>query len=340
MTSEIGGRWRFAVAGALVLAACAPAATEPSTGPLETATTLPPATAGSVDTSGPGDEARLEDFIPGLPSFAPGDPEAGTTMVRQMLEAEERTRRCMAALGFEYVPYVPPDQTEALLAGADRVEEVGFGIAVDVLATATGKDQAPDLVDDPNVAIMEGLEPTERDAYVLALYGDTADPDAAPGCREQARDEVFSVSVVEALIERVGNPWTEIGDRVRADPRVVELDATWAACMRDRGYVFSDQREIESYVVRRLEEIGVIEDLTVAPDGTVDSYTVVTLETDDPRLAEIQRVVDEEIAMAVAARDCRAGFADVVRDVTAEYEQRFIEEHRAELDAFRQEYGG
>ena len=51
----------------------------------------------------------------------------------------------------------------------------------------------------------------------------------------------------------------------------------------------------------------------------------------DP-LADLQRL---EIGMAVADNGCKAEFGSVHDEVTREYQQRFVDQHRAELEEYR-----
>ncbi len=331
------------IALALVAAACSGAA--------DTTTT-----AGRV---GSGDGETLSDFIPGMPSFDPSDQAAALAESRrQEQRVQELVAQCMADQGFEYIPYVPNQDAFGSFDEADYVSEFGFGLATQILIDESEMERRfeEEMAQDPNRAIVEAMNPQEQQAYDTALYGEPPDIDpetmsedeidayfqdyVPSGCMAEAQNEVYNQGAAEEFFRQFGDALDEQFRSIESDPRIQGLEERWAACMKDKGYDVTKRTDPELSIVRRLEAIGVVTDLEVGPEGELMGYGMEAVEPDDPRRSQIQAIADEEIALATASYECSKEFADVYQEVQQEYEQKFIEQHRAELERFRQEHSG
>jgi hypothetical protein len=280
----------------------------------------------------------------------------------QQGEVEERIVDCMRAEGFEYVAQDPSSDPTGMMAinalpPDEFAARYGYGIStIDMRAQA---DEA--RANDPNEAIIDGLSPAARRAHFAALNGAAAaaakfgepppaDADAAaqPGCRPEAERAVYGDSLekrpLPADLEAVRGEIDALRDQVQRDPRVESAAAAWGNCMADAGYpelVHPDDPRTE--IVRRLWRLSSLEPppelLETGGDPRRGDRPAPIVpgprggeEPDPAALAELQRY---EVAVALADRGCRPAYDEVVRDVRDEIERAFIEDHRADLERFR-----
>ena len=297
----------------------------------------------------------LQDFIPGGSTFGP---DSGPEDFRQVeLQAQQQVAECMAAEGFEYVPYVPNFDDVGFGGAATEeefIEEYGLGITRDLLEQPSFEDGElpPELEDDPNYAIREGMTAEEQLAYDVALHGEQPDIDfenmteeeidaffqdfRPDGCYNNAYEELFDHEASTEFYEEFGEEIDAMYQAAQADPRVADLQTNWSECMSGLGYDFQEENDAHIFILRRLEEIGVVGDLEVDPDGMGYGYSSEGApEEGSPEYTAALAVLEEEKAIARASSECRGDTEGVFQEVFAEYEQRFIEENRAALEEFR-----
>lgn len=245
----------------------------------------------------------------------------------RIVAAEEAVAACMRELGFEYVPapenygFTSTEDAEGPEPGSlEFAEEHGYGIARGPgISLAAGPD--------PNEEIRAGLSPEALEEYERAYLGDPESwgeqppPVEEQGCSGKGAASVFGEepdpfdAEVRAELERI-----EI-ELVPNDPRVRKLDGTWAACMAEAGYPgLSSPASAEEELFEEFLTSG-------AGAGAVDA---------DGLTAAAREFLEKEIAQATADWHCRAelGYDAVVRAVRNAFEQKFVDAHRAELDAW------
>lgn len=312
-------------------------------------------------TTGPtGGEPAISDFIPGAVAWNGPEPQ------QQMRELEravqELVAACMAEEGFEYVAYVAnpdpggfagPDSDEAL------VEEYGFGVATVALKHLYYDGEAMEAAaeaeraKDPNTAIVAAMGDTEREAYDVALRGegpgallvdaaevpeDATDwPSKSPGCYGIASDEVYGFAIRAEFDNQFGPMLEDAYAGIESDLRIAKAEADWSLCMAEHGYDFDSLSDIRLFLFRRLEEIGAVAHLEVFQDGGGFSVSRADVEPGGPVEAAIREIAAEEIAMAERSLACSSD-REVRQEVRREAEQRFIEEHLAELEQFRRDH--
>ena len=221
--------------------------------------------------------------------------------------------QCMAEAGFEYVPADVETIELAQSAvrtepGMDREEykkQWGYGIS-------TRFDNRVKEIElgSQNLAIFESLPEADQDAYERTLYGE--DPDATfafafdeedfsgtGGCTREAVEQVFTT---EQLKETYTNPKDIL---VEADPRVVEADANWVACMQDAGYDgYLDQDDIIDEFEERFDALTEGEDPTTLTGAQAE---------------ELKQMQAEEIAISLVDLECQLKYLDsVIREVEIE----------------------
>lgn len=293
--------------------------------------------------------------------------------LQQQREVEEHVASCMAEQGFEYVPnVVSPDEftspfEEAYsLPPGEFAEQYGYGVS-------TLRPEDIDMPEDPNEEIRDSLSPEAREAYEEALLGDmtgavvtegtspagstpTPPPIEDRGCYVQASAEVFDSNEVEMFagpsseFDGLMEDLFRMSQRLQDDPRVVGATEQWRGCMAEAGYPDLERvGDAEQSVFQRMNELQGIGPPTEAPVPAEQSGEGAAGEGDesggspvfepqeiDPE--ELQELQEYELALARADFDCREEhYNDVAEEVQYELEEEFVEDHRAELERFRDE---
>ncbi|TDE08216.1 hypothetical protein [Jiangella asiatica] len=329
--------------------------------------------AGSGETEGAEDQSPLAEFLGEGAGFAATGrmvtmaSSAGDLSEedrQKMRRVEELVAECMREQGFEYVPMDPAGGGDAeddpfadafSLPPDEFAREYGYGIS-----TLMGAEAPEGEAEDPNQEIREGLSESAREAYDQALWGDLAEvsegggavsvqplpsEDGAgagePGCHQQASDEVHGeqegavtgpdMSEFEGLFDDM----EALRQRIESDPRVTEATGAWADCMAAAGY--SDVETIhdpEDQVMSRMSELYGWDTQGEGEEGQTN--VIAGPEEPDVDEAALRELQDFEIAIATADYECeQEHYADVQREVAVAMEEQFVEEHRAELERYR-----
>lgn len=287
---------------------------------------------------------------------------------QQMRQVEELVAACMEEAGFEYVPVDPfggdtgddPFADAYALPPDEFAREYGYGMTT-LMEPGKGEEQEST---DPNEAIREGLSETALEEYNRTLFGDAVEmigdggavaiapgedgEQPAPqdlGCHGEASAEVFGedggmmmgpdLSEFEGLFEDV----EALRQRIESDPRIVEAIEAWSACMAQAGYSeFDATTDPEDAVMEQMSELYGWDDQAPEDDANSDGPSTTMggpdeVDVDEAALAELQ---EYEIAVATADYDCeQQEFTDARQEVAWGFEEDFVEEHRAELERYR-----
>jgi len=246
----------------------------------------------------------------------PGSKEFGLTeeeYASHIESVQALIATCMAEAGFEYVP--ADVQTVALAQSAVRTEpgmdredykkQWGYGVSTRFDNRVKEIELGPQ-----NLRIFEDLPEADQVAYERTLYGedpdatfaftfDEEDLSATGGCTRKAVEQVFTP---EQLKETYISPKDIL---IEADPRIVEADANWVACMQDAGYDgYLDQDEIIGEFEERFDALTEGEDPTTLTGA---------------RAEELKQMQAEEIAISLADLQCQLDHLDsVYREVEIE----------------------
>jgi hypothetical protein len=294
-----GSRWRRRfTAVALACIVCAAAVASASCGGSSSA-----AGSSSAKTSSSSGER-----LPGTKEFGLTDEEFAAHVER----TESLIASCMADAGFEYVPADVETVERAMSAvrtepGYTREEykkRWGYG-------ASTRFDNVVKEIElgDQNLRYFGDLSEADQVAYERTLYGE--DPDATfaftfdeedfsgtSGCTRGAVEQVFTR---EQLLASYVNPKDIL---VEHDPRVVEANAKWTACMQEAGYDYLDQDEIIDEFEERFDDLV----------GEDDPATLT-----GARAEELKQMQTEEIAISLVDLRCQIAFTDsVIRQVEIE----------------------
>jgi len=226
-----------------------------------------------------------------------------------------------------------------------------------------GREFEDPFANDPNNEIVEGLTEAEREEYYYVLHGEEPDFDfenateeemdeffsnwQPTGCWAEAEQDVFSG---QAFFAEFGDAFDDMFERAEADPRIIAIEVEWSACMADAGYTFSAMNEMYEYFSQRMDEIVTWPEPDFGEDFEEPDFDNMTEEELDAYFAEqeafwqpqydeaeLKALNDEEIATAIANRDCSVDSEDVWQAVMAELEQQFLDENRDALEAFLDE---
>ena len=314
------------------------------------------------------------------------DPEAAQADYRdQESRIQEAIRRCMAEQGFDYVPVVPPESAFQVWDETDEEERVrtqGFGIT-----TWYGNEEQFNEGEewiDPNQERIEAMSESEQQAWSDALYGTAEEQEEdmqtevdsetgetihystgfGAGCSGEAYEvEYGEQEDTQSLWEEIQPAMDAMYQQVEADPRVVEANEAYSACMAAAGYELTTRNEIwdiasNDFQVRFDEIVGpnggypdpfegwtedeinaFFEEKTQEEIDAFfeESQSSAKADIDEEALAALQQ---EEIDMAVADWECGTGINDIYMEVSEDYEADFVAANRDILEQIRDAQGG
>lgn len=222
-------------------------------------------------------ELSLDDFIPGARAF-----DEDTDFRAQEMEAQQKIAECMAAEGFDYIPWVPSEVGGGFMFDESDEEEYvkkyGFGVSTWVLQEEEmfGEEGEDPWADDPNQEIVEAMDEFEQEEYFRVLYGgepdiiantppeeieamteeermaffDEAYMDWVPdGCQNEAYEELYGGGEADmAFWEEFGEDFDDMYSRAESDPRIVAANQGWSDCMAERGYDWATQEDMYAYL--------------------------------------------------------------------------------------------
>jgi hypothetical protein len=228
------------------------------------------------------------------------------------------------------------------------------------------------------------MSESEATAWNEALYGtpeeqeasqiERTDPETGevyyemtgfgPGCYGEAQEaEYGDMNATQDLWTEIQPAMDAMYQAVEADPRIVELNEQWSACMAERGYEYESMNAMHESIYTDFQERF---DAIVGPNGGfADPFAGWTQEEIDAFFQEktqeeidaffaaaeeesrqnvdmeaISALQQEEIDLAVADFECRVDYYEVYQEVAEEYEGDFIAENREILEQIRDAENG
>lgn len=272
-------------------------------------------------------------------------------------KVEDATAACMKAAGFEYVPVPPESQPKGKFNDAFNLppdkfaEQYGYGIStIDWSKAGTDDDS------NPNTKIRNALSEKAKKAYDTALNGPNSTANGsiviAPkegegpknssalnlGCRGKAAEEVYGKGQDrEAEFKKYENLFKDLqalAKRIEDDQRVVDATTAWADCLAESGQDgYKKIDEPRTKVSQKLDELSGNNPAGNNNPGKTVIGAPSLDKVDAAKLAELRKF---EIDLAVADQKCRAKVYDEpYKTVQYEKEKEFVEQHKAELEAYR-----
>jgi hypothetical protein len=296
------------------------------------------------------DHGPLAEFMGWGSDYTPS--EMSEEERQKQYRVEELVAECMAEQGFEYIPQRYDDQASGVSSVYEEIwtlqredperfaKEYGYGMT-------TMPDDPSDRAEyhDPNWDIRESLSPSAQEAYDEALWGVWPDfevdevPDGPvepeePGCYSEASDEVYGFGDEEqADWEGLDQQFSDLYERIENHPRVKEATRAWIDCMAEAGYPgLEEVYGGHNLVSDRMDEVYGWGDFAEDLEGLEPEPT----EAPEPDPAELAALQDFERAVGYADYLCRRDhYESEYNAVRDELENQFIEDHRAELEAYR-----
>jgi hypothetical protein len=255
----------------------------------------------------------------------PGKEEFGMTkeeLYTAIENVEAEISQCMREAGFEYIAVDYSTVRRGMVAdkslpGMTEGEFIsGYGFGISTLYTG----EAPQLSElrtpaqiglgEQNLQIYRNLSPADQVAYSHTLFGEhpdstfavaleTEDFSRTGGCTRKAIEKFFTEEQMSATFL---NPFDVLVDK---DPRMVAANAKFANCLREAGFEYNHEKEIEPDMRKRLDAVT-----GGAPLEALSSEARTAL-------TDLQTY---ERALAAATVSCEARYLDPVADqVEREY---------------------
>jgi len=281
----------------------------------------------------------LDEYVDSLYGLSGGPDEQAQQLAARRNEQETLIAACMKKNGFEYTPEVfdaasferELGTSQDDLDSVDWVGQYGYGN----LETPAGKTVDADTsrdgtaAHDPNDDFVESLTPSEQRAYDKTLHGQAADPEKdlhlvddwqQMGCSGEARHTTGGG--IDPLASNAGESIdlkiTAFYDSYDSWAGLPDLNGAWASCMAEAGHPgYSKQGDAQTEIAGKI---------TAALDAAGAG--------NEP--ADAEDLLDEEREVALADLSCRqdTDFRATLHDITVKAQTLFIEDNRAELDAF------
>lgn len=282
---------------------------------------------------------------------------------KQQLETEELVAACMTKEGFEYIPSPPnsamaidtEDESDGPEWGSEEfAKQYGYGIIDWPGREAMESQSETEEYVDPNADYVNSLSESESNAYYEALHGPQPSEEEmlameedgsyeynweTAGCYGEAQHEAqLEVGGYQAasedpqfadLFTSMNEVWSVLYDEENPHEDVAKLNREWADCMATAG--FSEFTSPNAAQQTLYDEYNELQSSGAGDDG----------EYVEPSKADQKKFQEREIEVAVADTTCKkkGSYDDKITKLQFEIEQKFVDEHKAELDAMIAQYG-
>ncbi|MEV4267032.1 hypothetical protein [Kribbella sp. NPDC049584] len=271
-------------------------------------------------------------------------------------KVEDATAACMKAAGFDYVAVPPEQNAKSKFADAFNLppdkfaQQYGYGIST-IDWSKAGDDDT-----NPNTKIRNALSPAAQKAYDKALNGPNATGSGAVviqggggpsdsgkqdlGCRGKAVEQVYGKGEDRAAnfkkFDSLFKDIQALQKRIESDQRVVDATSAWSDCMADAGH--SGFTKVDDPRTKVQQKLDALTGNTPPPKGGPSKTITGPPSFDKVDAAKLTDLRKFEIDLAVADQKCKAkGYDDAYKKVQYAAEKEFVDQHKAELEAYRDE---
>ncbi len=248
-----------------------------------------------------------------------------TSQARLQRKQDELISVCMKKQGFQTFPAAADIPQDALDGGLTNrksfVDKYGYGISTLTQPPKPGTKNK-------NIAYIEKLSASDLRSYNLAFLGTPTDPGPTAGldtikptsCVGVAFSTVYGpLQAVQGVIDK----FNDLPTRTNADTQVIKAMKQWSSCMKQSGYTYNKDTEVELALTQRFQKLFAKQSVAGVPD--IDSVDV----------AGLNKMKIDERAMAKADWDCSKKHLAVRDKTQASLEKKFIEENRPQLDTLK-----
>lgn len=318
------------------------------------------------------EDSPLEQVFSQLYEDEGSSPEDWEAEDRQRYQREQEIlAECMSEQGFEYLPLSYGDSFSVSYSDEDWgspewVQQYGYGVTTqDEMHEESDFDEEDEFYD-PNWEALEAMSDSERMAWEEAMWGawdevsedDWIDDDEdayfgdydwqSSGCQGKAQYEVYESEYEDSVwedpaMEELFLAIERIYEQTERDPKALEAHSDWSECLADAGFPeFSTPMEAEDSIWDeyqaiwdRADELIDWESVDWDDEDVQDPYGALI---DGAEMAELR---EREVELAVADHSCREerNLESRLLSVQFEYEEEFLEEHQAQIDAMLAQYG-
>lgn len=298
----------------------------------------------------PGSDGPVDDYL-----AAALGPQAIGSSFPENIRIEDLIAQCMAEKGFEYTPYVPrfigeremqyPMEHELGWGTRAFAEQLGFGITTEAWGAGNGTRFWPITEADGGMAVVNPVDSYAETASEEELHAWVSALEGAAMYDPQLRDDPGYDQETDGCNPRVRNgtegvPFPELSQAIALIRSTVELDGRlagvrrqWSQCMAQDGFPgLTTVDDAEELVFQAAE------------DFVVTHAAEMVVQPGQPRIEGIKASAPEllaalqaqEITVAVTSATCRedVGYDRTRAMVDREYQEEFVDAHRAELDAW------
>ena len=280
---------------------------------------------------------------------------------KQNVKEQELIASCMAKEGFEYIPdtnnggvvFSTDDESDGPQWGTEEfAKQYGYGI-IDWPGMNAQESSAEEEWVDPNADYVNSLSESEQEAYYEALSGPSPTEEEmlamedenyeyeynweTSGCYGYAQHETQQDSdpytaasedpQFADLFKAMEEMWGNLYDEQNPNEDLAKLDRNWADCMAEAGVSeFTSPNTAQQMLFDEFNELSIISD-----EG----------EYQEPSKEEKKQFQEREIEVALADTKCKKKlkYEDEQMKIIFAEEQKFVDEHKAELEAMVAQYG-
>ncbi len=233
---------------------------------------------------------------------------------------------------------------------SDALYGGGMGVMAEASvegAAAPPAEAATTAAESTEVASVEAADPTSDPVSIPEQTMETGTMSMADqGCWGQAQAEVYGDTGsgvdspdVQAQFQGMWDAYQTMYNQIESDPRVTAATQAWKDCMATAGHSdLESAQAARDQVNSKWAELNGWDTGGMFEGGGMSS--AVATEATAPSSPSADRVAafkEYEIALALADWDCKASskIDDVSDEVRVALEEKFLADHRAELEQFR-----
>ena len=227
------------------------------------------------------------------------------------------------------------------------------------------------LSEDEKTAYQDSLDGTAEEQAATMTTTSQFDPETGTesgmvgsrsGCSGEADAAVASSdgSQTPEEVAAIRGYWNDLQTRFQADPRTIKLGERWVSCMKDSGYDYESPDTFQAaaraeFSAKASDIVGdaamssptadwtpdqLDEFLATASPEEINALTNPQRDLSADQRTQLEALLSQEIAVAVADHECTASLKDESAAIYADVEEQYALEHQDELAALAASMAG